>query len=165
MILRATRKLLARLQPAETAPEASTTLLGDWYATYLPWGSGHVAILISDTTLLPVLMPLAPAKTLLARFPDALAEILHAHQVPDHVIAHERGQMADTRCATTASRSRLGTLNDFSLLATATRDHDGRDLAAMAMWLSTVPCGPLYKRHITPADELANLVRRPPTQQ
>jgi len=47
--------------------EMSTTLLGDWYATYLPWRPRQVALLVSERTLLPLLIPLAPASTLLNR--------------------------------------------------------------------------------------------------
>lgn len=57
VIVRATRKLLQRLGRATAASgEESTTLLGDWYATFLPWRPRHVALLVSEHTLLPVLM-------------------------------------------------------------------------------------------------------------
>ncbi|MGH3826906.1 MAG: DUF6933 domain-containing protein, partial [Pseudonocardiaceae bacterium] len=63
LIVRATKKLLDRLDPpGPDAGPASTTLLGDWYATALFWRP-QVALLVSEVTLLPVLMPLAPAAT------------------------------------------------------------------------------------------------------
>jgi hypothetical protein len=40
-------------------------MLGSWYATVLLW-KPQVALLVNEKTLLPVLMPLAPAKDLLA---------------------------------------------------------------------------------------------------
>ncbi|MGO8884386.1 MAG: DUF6933 domain-containing protein [Streptosporangiaceae bacterium] len=73
LIVRATRKLLDRLGPPTlTAGQASTTLLGDWYATAWFWRP-QVALLGSEVTLLPVLMPLAPAATLLQRLGPELA--------------------------------------------------------------------------------------------
>jgi len=69
LIVCATKKLLARLgSPTLQDGEHSTTLLGQWYATALPWRP-QVALLVNEPTLLPVLMPLAPAATLLARIP------------------------------------------------------------------------------------------------
>ena len=86
LIVRATKKLLDRIGPpslGEGGP--STTLLGQWYATALFW-KPQVALFVNEPTLLPVLMPLAPAATLLARFPQQLAAVLTAHGIPDAVI-------------------------------------------------------------------------------
>ncbi len=85
MTVRATRKLLDRLGPATTDLEQATTVLGEWYGTALPWRPRQVALMMSDPTLLPVLVPLAPAATLLARFPTHLAAVLTAHGVPRQV--------------------------------------------------------------------------------
>ena len=59
--LRCTRKLLqrARLTPSST-PVVPTTRLGDWYATVVPFRSPLV-LALSETTLLAVALPLAPA--------------------------------------------------------------------------------------------------------
>jgi hypothetical protein len=70
VIVRATRKLLQRLGRPTAGCPVSTTRLGDWYATHLPWRPRHVSLLVSERTLLPLLMPLTPAATLLDRFPD-----------------------------------------------------------------------------------------------
>jgi hypothetical protein len=42
---------------------------------------------VNATTLLPVFMPMAPAATVLQRFPDTLAGIMRAHGIADHLIA------------------------------------------------------------------------------
>lgn len=69
LLVRATKKLLDRVGPPNAEPDAeSTTLLGQWYATALFWRP-QVALFVNELTLLPVLMPLAPAATLLNRFP------------------------------------------------------------------------------------------------
>ena len=54
-------------RPAVTPGEASTTVLGAWYATVLRWRR-PAALLVDELTLLPLVMPLTPARTLLPRF-------------------------------------------------------------------------------------------------
>lgn len=68
VIVRGTKKVLDRIGGV-TAPEGdrSTTRLGDWYVNVLFW-KPQVALLVNEATLLPVLVPFAPANTLLARF-------------------------------------------------------------------------------------------------
>lgn len=161
MTVRATRKLLDRLGLATIDPEPATTLLGEWYGTALPWRPRHVALMMSDRTLLPVLLPLAPASNLLARFPTHLAAVLTAHDVPAQFIDDELAQMQAWQIAPTNNRSRVGSLNEFASLANHIRDdYPGPDLIGLSMWLSTVPCSPLYKRHISPDRELAALIQR-----
>ncbi|MEV5764098.1 hypothetical protein AB0L34_05915 [Micromonospora sp. NPDC052213] len=57
-------------------------MLGDWYATLPPWRP-QVALLVNERTLLPALMPLAPAATMPARVADQVGEVLAAQSVPD----------------------------------------------------------------------------------
>ena len=160
LIVRATRRLLGRLGPitAETG-QRSTTLLGDWYATVWFWRP-QVALLVSETTLLPVLMPLAPAATLLQRFGPQLEAVLAAHRTPAEFIDAELQGMDQVRLARTASRSVVGIMNEFTYLARAYRgDTPAPDLLALAVRLAATPCGPLYSKHVSPDRELAALVR------
>lgn len=164
VIVRATKRLLDRLGPPRSAVEqASTTLLGDWYATAWFWRP-QVALLVSEVTLLPVLMPLAPAATLLQRFGSQLATVLDAHGTPAEFIDAELQQMDQMWLAKTASRSVVGIMNEFTYLAGAWRQ-DEPDLLALAVRLAATPCGPLYKRHISPDRELAALVAAQPHAQ
>jgi hypothetical protein len=133
--------------------------MGQWYATAMFW-KPQVALFVNEPTLLPVLMPLAPAATLLARFPQQLAAVLAAHGTPDAVIDEEQRQMRDRRFAKTANRSVVGIMNKFTFLAEAHRgDTPAPDLRALAIRLAATPCGPLYGRHISPDRELAALLR------
>ena len=92
IIVHGTRAFRDRVPgPAVTHGETSTTVLGAWYATVLRWRR-PAALLVNELTLLPLLMPLAPARTLLTRFPDALADLLSAHRVPAQLIEAERAQ-------------------------------------------------------------------------
>jgi hypothetical protein len=52
-----------------------TTALGNWYATAIFWRP-LAAVLVNETTPFQVLLPLAPATSIAARFPEALESIL-----------------------------------------------------------------------------------------
>jgi hypothetical protein len=134
-------------------------MLGDWYATVLPWRPRLVALLVSETTLLPVMMPMAPASTLLQRFPNHLAAVLRRLGVDETVAAVECAGTVDYRVATTQSRSVLGSMNEFTHLANAYRSgQPDPDLLELSLQLSTVPCGPLFRRHVSPDRELLALI-------
>ncbi|HEY2090160.1 MAG TPA: hypothetical protein VGH54_29580 [Mycobacterium sp.] len=160
LIVRATKKLLDRIGPPNLDEgEQPTTLLGHWYATALFW-KPQVALFVNEPTLLPVLMPFAPAATLLARFPQQVATVLGAHGTPETIIRAELQQMHDHRLAKTANRSVVGIMNDFTRLAETYRaDTPAPDLLSLAIRLATTPCGPLYSKHVSPDRELDALVR------
>lgn len=159
LIVRATKKLLDHLGlPVQVDGETSTGRLGDWYAT--AWlGRPQVALLVSETTLLPVLMPLAPASTLLRRFGPQMATVLAAHGTPQAFIDDELHQLTEVRLAKTASRSLVGIMNEFTYLAEAW-GNDEPDLLTLSLRLARTPCGPLYQQHISPDRELTALTVR-----
>lgn len=66
-------------------------MFGAWYATVLRWRR-PAALLVKELTLLPLVLPLAPARTLLTRFADALAGLLSAHRIPAQLIEAERAE-------------------------------------------------------------------------
>ena len=77
------KKLLDRVKPLlNVEHNAPTTYLGNWYATTLFW-KPQVALLVNELTLLPVLMPLAPAAELAKRFTNHPASTLFASGTPD----------------------------------------------------------------------------------
>ncbi len=158
-VVHGTKKLLTRVgNPTPDASGRSTTALGDWYATVLFW-KPQVTLFVNEPTLLPVLMPLAPAATLTERFPQALSLLLAAHGVSQRFIDEEVAQMTDCRLATTTNRSVLGIMTEFTRLAEAYGAPGGEpDLIPLALRLATTPCGPLYRRHISPDRELAALI-------
>ena len=143
-----TRKLLTRMRAAvvDDLP-TSTTALGSWYATTLPWRP-QVALFMSDRTYLPVLMPLAPAVTVVDRLAGELAVVLSALDVEPAFIQRELAEMDRYVVAPTANRSVVGSLTEFGLLAGHRRDRTGaEDLLAFSLWLAQVPVTPLRKRH------------------
>lgn len=158
--LHCTKKLLDRIKPSAIAPDGvSGTLLGNWYATALFW-KPQVALLVNEKTLLPVLMPLAPATDLVTRFPEYLAGVLAVHGIPRPFIEHELAQMNKVQYAKTSNRSVVGIMNQFSHLAEGYREYlETSDLRELALKLAHVPCGPLYKRETFPVSELKLFVR------
>jgi hypothetical protein len=154
-----TKKLLDRAKlPLTAIFVRPTTFLGNWYATALFW-KPQVALLVNERTLLPVLMPLAPAAELAQRFPEHLASVLLAHGAPHALIEHELNAMLDFQYAKTANRSLVGMLNQFTYLAEGYRDYSQtNDLRWLSMRLSQTPCSPLYKKAISPDRELRRLI-------
>lgn len=144
--------------PLAESVEEPSTALGNWYATALFWQPG-VALFVNEETLLPVLVPLAPAKTVANRFPEHLEAVLNALGTDPQFVAAEVTATIGAQWAKTASRSVVGIMNEFTYLAEADRAHErSEDLVSMAVRLAGTPCSPLYKRHSFPDRELAALV-------
>ena len=164
----ATKKLLDRVkQPAVASAFEPKTALGNWYATAIFW-KPQVSLFVNERTLLPVLVPLAPAANLMERFPEFLRQVLVAHEVDRSFVASETAELWDGTYAKTASRSILGIINEFTYLGGFMRDELGPDdLLQIALELSETPCGPLYKRCVSPDRELRavvnNWLARPPS--
>ena len=133
--------------------DRSTGVLGSWYATLLRWRP-IVALFVNETTLLPVLVPLAPARTLPARLPDEAASVLAALDVPRPAVEREATAMTTARVAPTSSRSTLGVMNEFAFLADHFRYDLADNLPALSVRLAGTPLGPLRARHGTPDREL-----------
>jgi hypothetical protein len=157
--LHCTKKLLDRIKPsATTSYGASSTTLGNWYATALFW-KPQLALLVNERTLLPVFMPLAPATTLGQRFPQYLDLVLSAHGVSRSFIDAELAQMGEVSYAKTANRSVVGVMNMFEYHAEGHRDYFGTtDVLALSLKLSITPCSPLYKGAISPDRELKRVL-------
>jgi hypothetical protein len=157
--IHATQKLRDRVKaPLSEADESPTTALGNWYATALFW-KPQLALFVNEATLLPVLVPLAPARTVADRFPDHLEAVLNALGTDPRFVAAEAAATVDARWAKTANRSVVGIMTEFTFLAESDRDLEhSEDLVSMAVRLAGTPCSPLYKRHTFPDREVAALV-------
>jgi len=116
--LRCTQQLLLRLKQFDDVPSVrSTTRLGDWYGNLLRMGKRHALLFISERSRLPILIPVREANRLRSAFPDAVCQMLAAVGVSAEAIERERLQMSQIALDRTKSRSLLGSLNDFSMLA------------------------------------------------
>ena len=81
-------------------------------------------MLVNQRTLLPVLMPLAPAATIPTRIGSEIAAVLTEQQAPATFIVAELAHMGDCRVGPTADRSVVGIMTDFTHLADVHRQHD-----------------------------------------
>ena len=159
LVIHATKKLLDRAKAAQRhIDKDSTTALGPWYATVLFWRP-QVALFVNERTLLPVLVPLAPALSVADRLGPALAEVLTAHGASTAFVESELSEMTEWRLAKTANRSVVGIMNEFGFLAEPFTDRSGEpSLLSLSLRLAETPCGPLYKRHGSPDRELTVLL-------
>jgi len=121
-MLRCTGKLLKRFGgPTKIAsPIEPSTRLGDWYA-HLLFKRPQIVLCVSERTLLPVLVPARDAARFVPRLRDALARSLRA-LVPAALVMAETNAMADAVIGKTASRSVLGSINDFTHMLDAYLD-------------------------------------------
>lgn len=161
LIVHATRTLAHRLggfASVPTTPSAAPSL-GAWYATAILW-KPHVALFVSESTLLPVVVPLAPAATVLRRFPAELEAVLRRHGAPEAFVTGELSTLGDAACVPTVNRSMVGVLNEYVRLAKYAHDDPGStpDLGWLSDWLAQTPMGPLDKRHGSADRELAALI-------
>ena len=154
--LHCTKKLLDRIKPTiASSLLPPTSVLGNWYATALFW-KPQLVLLVNEQTLLPMLMPLAPASTLSARFPGELAAVLGRHGVNRAAVERETAAMADVAFTKTAKRSVVGSMNEFAFLAARYREYLGiADLVTLSMRLADTPCSPV--KYNSPARLLKEL--------
>lgn len=111
--LRCTKRLLERI-PVARRTRIPTTRLGDWYANLIYVDRRPIVLAVAQRTLLPVLVPRAPAETFTLRFRSCVAEVLHALHVPHDAIASEDRAMTDVHVDATDDRAIVGTLVDFA---------------------------------------------------
>lgn len=155
----ATRKLLDRVKPNLTADEAApSNLLGNWYATAIMWRP-QTALFVNETTLLPVFVPLTPARTVLDRFGPQLHAVLTTMGAPQWVADQELDAITHAGWTKTANRSVVGSMTEFVHMAEHIRRLTGTDdLVALSVRLADTPCSPPYDRHISPDREVAALI-------
>jgi hypothetical protein len=157
-----TKKFLGRVPNpvvAMAAREASTTALGAWYATVLFWRP-QVALFVNEPTRLPVFVALAPGVSVIERMTLAAELVFTALGLPDEFVRDEIAEMRRSQVMKTASRSVLGSMNDFSWLAEAHRPSSpsASDLIELSLSLAQTPCGPLYSSHVSPDREIVAYV-------
>ena len=97
---------------------------------------------MNERTLLPVLLPLAPAATLPERVAPAVAQVLQLHGIDRDFIVREVAAMADVQVAKTTNCSVVGTMNEFAFEAEVYRVRSGiTDLLELALRPAVMPCG------------------------
>jgi hypothetical protein len=144
-VLRCTKKLYQRIEPwaapEREPPTSSSTRLGDWTANIVIMHRQHLVLAVSNVTLLPVLLPLAPFKTVIPRLTEAVGSVLRVLGIEQRKIAFELAAMGQCIVTGTNDRRVLGSMNDFVRMLEAY--FDGRPLVEVAPQLAEAPCGPL----------------------
>ena len=144
--LRCTGRLLKHLKekPAEELEEP-TNRLGDWYANVLNIGRHRLVMATSERALLTVVVPIRDSKRLRERLREAVHELLFTVGIPAALAAEEVRGMDRMIFGKTASRSVLGSMNDFAFQAEAffEAEEEVVYLNELQMYLNDTPCGPL----------------------
>jgi hypothetical protein len=114
VILRPTRKLSSLLPAAEIVPTRSDTALGDWYVNRVVVDRRPLLLLVSSTSLLPMLLPARDVRRLPTRLGELVAARLTRLGIEAHTIEAEKQAMAPVIIGLTADRSVLGIMTDFA---------------------------------------------------
>ena len=117
-VVHGTKKFLERAKRPLGDPGDPTTALGNWCATAGFW-KPQAAIFVNERTLMPIIVPLAPATSVLDRFPDHASAVFAALDLDRSFIDSEIAEMSECRLAKTNSRSLVGSMNEFAYLGKA----------------------------------------------
>ena len=113
--LRFTKKLRKYLEVnPEDRLELPTAALGDWYGNLIPTFSGDLILFVSEISLLTVAVPVWESDNLVPLFRLRVANLLGLIGVHPKDIANEISHYAQVQYGKTASRSTLGSMNDFT---------------------------------------------------
>ena len=140
-VLHGTKKFLERAKrPIEHAGHP-TTALGNWYATAVFW-KPQAAVFVNERTLMPIIVPLAPAASVTDRFPGYVSAVFAALGLDRSFIESEIAEMSDCRLAKTKSRSLLGSMNEFVHLGKAFSDDGNYDSVELSLEMAKYPVDP-----------------------
>jgi hypothetical protein len=163
--LRCTQKLRKYLGviPVDI-PEPPTAVLGDWYGNLVPTFSGDLIIFINERTLLTIAIPVWESNNLVPLFSIRVANLLGMIGLHPKDILNEINHFDQVQYGKTASRSVLGSLNDFAwhyqIMAEEAKSKSDLSLSKAELILSQIPCKPLdYRFPSEVAIELLSMVR------
>ena len=153
--LHCSKQLLDRVSSGLSEPAGTGgNILGNWYAKAI-FSKPQVALFVNERTLLPVLMPLAPASSLVERFPQYLFKVLLSQGVSESFMQQELNYLDEVIYCKSTNRSIIGILNMFTYhLESYQSIHYANDWYELSMMMADTPCGPLYKNTITPGNAL-----------
>ena len=153
--LHCSKQLLDRVSSGLSEPAGTGgNILGNWYAKAI-FSKPQVALFVNERTLLPVLMPLAPASSLVGRFPQYLFKVLLSQGVSESFMQQELNYLDEVVYCKSTNRSIIGILNMFTYhLESYQSIHYANDWYELSMMMADTPCGPLYKSTITPGNAL-----------
>ena len=146
--LRCTHKLRKYLGvSALESPAAPTAKLGDWYANLVPTAGGDLILCASEKSLLTVVIPARESNNLIPLFRLRVGNILAMLGINAGVIERELTHLEHIQFGKTASRSLLGSMNDFAQMYQYEAERYGGSgilsLSKAELNMSEVPCKPL----------------------
>jgi hypothetical protein len=143
VILRPTQKLKALLATRQPEPGSSDTALGDWYVNRLVLDRRPLLILVSSTSLLPLLVPARDVQGLPGRLSALVGQRLYRLGIDAATIDAELDAMRAVTVAPTADRSVVGTMVDFAFAVPYHLDPGAwseKTLPETEDWLARTPC-------------------------
>jgi hypothetical protein len=114
VILRPTRTLSNALPLSEVNSAQSDTALGDWYVNRIVVDRRPLLLLVSSTSLLPIVLPARDVRGLPSRLASLVAARLRRLGIASRTIEAETRAMSPVVIAPTESRSVLGIAVDFA---------------------------------------------------
>jgi hypothetical protein len=142
VIIRPTKRLHSQL-PIREVSGMSDSALGDWYVNRVVVARQPLLLLVSSTSLLPMVVPARDVRTLPERLPSIVEARLRQLGVHAELIAAELRAMHPVVTAATADRSVLGTLTDFAKAMPYYFDAlspGPKSLSGLEAWLAQTPC-------------------------
>lgn len=163
VIIRPTKKLRSQL-PISDVTGRSDTALGDWYVNRVVVARQPLLLLISSTSLLPIVVPARDVRVLPDRLPSLVEARLRQLGVHADLIAAELRSMHPVVTAATVDRSILGTLNDFAKAIPYYFDaitQGPKSLTGLEAWLAQTPChsGSIGDRVVFPDRKAPDVLR------
>ena len=163
VIIRPTKKLHSQL-PIREVSGTSDTALGDWYVNRVVVARQPLPLLVSSTSLLPMVVPARDVRALPERLPSIVEARLQQLGVHADIIAAELRSMTPGVPAATIDRSILGTLNDFAQAIPYYFDAISRgpkSLSGLEAWLAQTPChsGSIGDRVVFPDRKAPDVLR------
>jgi hypothetical protein len=153
-----TRKILTKVGEEEITTEISDTKLGDWYVDYLFTQPYHIAIFVSEKTILPIFVPTSPINTVFDRFHNQLSLIMKQINIREIDIKSELLKMDDAKLTKTRNKRILGTMNDQKYHIRFYKiDKLGKSLIKASIKIAEMPVGAINMRKpIDATQELFN---------
>ena len=137
--LRCTQKLLDCIPGRESEPGLSETLLGDWYAN-VHEDEPPLVLLISERTLLPIVIRLEPIDDIVVNLCEQLAYVLHDLGVDREHIMRELHLMTHCEIGKTVNRRVTRLMSDSMYhLGHARYDRKLKSLARISSYLDNFP--------------------------
>ena len=155
--------------PLDRNLPASTTALGDWYATYLIVHRQHWVLCCAEKTFLPVVITARDTARLVPRLRDGLEHLFQRIGIPPSLLATELQEMESVAIAKTASRVVLGVMNEYVWALQCRTPQTGSGPSAspeeLSLWLAETPVGPLAMKNPIEATQAAMIPRDHPVRR